>query len=1314
MSFFLRGWLKVRTERNHGRERQSPRVRPWLEALEDRLAPASFLVLNSADTGAGSLRAAVDAANAVGGNNTITFAPGVFGQTITLSSNDTNNPFAFGPTALVVAPGDYLTIAGDPNQAGVTLDGGGSHRIFGVYAGASLTVEYLTLTGGNSTGGVGQNRGLAAGPGGGGGAGLGGAIFNNGTVSILNSTLFGNTAQGGDGGTPTQFNAGGSGGGAVGGNGGGPSSVEGGGGGGVGGLAFDFSGGPNENGGTAPLGDNGVAGGGGGGAATPGQPAGNGLAPSSAGFGGGGGGGGGSINTGGPGGAGGFGGGGGGAGGVQNSSGGAGGFGGGGGGSSFGGTVGKGGFGGGNGGVGGGGGGAGLGGALFNNQGASLSIINSTFNGNNAQGGNGGAAVGSGSAGDAGAGLGGAVFNRNGAVVIVNSTLAGNTTSSTTENGSDVYNLVDTAGQNATLFLFNTIAENGPVGNDVQNKQTAGVPAGSAVINADSHNLLFFPIGNSGGGTVIGSPTLTNAAALKLGALDDNGGPTMTMLPGTGSSALGAGSVLEALNYGLGADQRGYSRYAFSSGVPTSIDIGAVQTTSLASLGVSSLVVDIADDEFDGNFAAGDLSLRESVYLANSGIGAGLVTFDSDLGGQTLNLDTVGSISFGPTGLAISGAVTIQGPTGDSFITISQTTTAGMRLFGVFAAGSLTIQYLTLTGGKAAGGDGGNSGGGGGAGLGGAIFNNGLVTILASTLWANTAQGGEGGDSLVAGVGGGGAVGGDGGDSANATAGGGGGGVGGDGGNGSGSTGGLGGKGEDGVTQAAANGNGTGGGGGGGGNNGTAGGSGLASLSSAGLGGGGGGGGPNSAGPAGNGGNGGFGAGGGGGAFGVTAGNGGNGGFGGGGGAGGVGTGFGTPGHGGFAGGDGFGAGNVSGGGGAGLGGAVFNNGGILTIINSTFTANNAVGGFSNGQGLGGAIFNRNGVITILNSTLSENSAANYDSIGRGRNVFNLSDGAGHTGTVYIANSILGENFTSDSDATDFDSDIYDSGNAPVNTGVKNLMSKPGNFPPGGLIAATNPLLKSLGNYGGPTPTMEPQSGSSVINKGDNAAVFAAFLPTDQRGFSRIADGVVDIGAVELGPTLEGNVRAFVTHGGKLVVLGDRHANGVLVQAGASPGSLVITGLGGTTINGLSSDTLTGFDSGAKFKLRGGADSLAIGDGAPITIPGKLLVRMGPASSSLQLRGLSVEGRTILKTANRGDAIAAIDAVFALAWKLKTGGGDDYATLQDCIFRGNVKVVGGSGEDTLDAGINSIPIGAAKNNQFLGRVRVKKVEVLPS
>ncbi|HEY9297644.1 MAG TPA: Calx-beta domain-containing protein, partial [Phormidium sp.] len=74
-----------------------------------------------------------------------------------------------------------------------------------------------------------------------------------------------------------------------------------------------------------------------------------------------------------------------------------------------------------------GGGGAGLGGAIFANEGASLSLINATFNNNRAEGGTG--------AND-GQGQGGAIFARTGAVVnTVNVNYSGNFASSGSNNG---------------------------------------------------------------------------------------------------------------------------------------------------------------------------------------------------------------------------------------------------------------------------------------------------------------------------------------------------------------------------------------------------------------------------------------------------------------------------------------------------------------------------------------------------------------------------------------------------------------------------------------------------------------------------------------------------------------------------------------------------------------------------------------------------------------------------------------------------------------------------------------------------------------
>jgi hypothetical protein len=75
-----------------------------------------------------------------------------------------------------------------------------------------------------------------------------------------------------------------------------------------------------------------------------------------------------------------------------------------------------------------------------------------------------------------------------------------------------------------------------------------------------------------------------------------------------------------------------------------------------------------------------------------------------------------------------------------------------MRLFYVAPTGRLTLRRLTVHGGVARGANGGgvfsssfNAGGGGGAGLGGAIFNRGALSVGASTLTGNQAIGGDGG-----------------------------------------------------------------------------------------------------------------------------------------------------------------------------------------------------------------------------------------------------------------------------------------------------------------------------------------------------------------------------------------------------------------------------------------------------------------------------------------------------------------------------------------------------------------------------------------
>jgi hypothetical protein len=284
----------------------------------------------------------------------------------------------------------------------------------------------------------------------------------------------------------------------------------------------------------------------------------------------------------------------------------------------------------------------------------------------------------------------------------------------------------------------------------------------------------------------------------------------------------------------------------------------------------------------------------------------------------------------------------------------------------------------------------------------------------------------------------------------------------------------------------------------------------------------------------------------------IDGGGGGNGGFGGGGGAGAynsTGPLVGNNGTRGFGGGDGAAGGPAFGwsGGGAGMGGAVFNHIGTLTIVNCTFTQNTATGGTSpdittNGQGLGGALFNLNGGMLIVSSTLAGNSASG-GLTNDGGNVYSLAlhgkgvqDSPG-TATVTIENSIIA-NATGNSNVA-----VRQGGHpfhSPAGTSVSSLMTDSFSIIEGGIISfgatvtgtpvTIDPMLGALASNGGPTQCMAPNTGSPAINGGNNAA---ANIPArDQRGVARIKGGTVDVGSVETGA----NVAPVITAPASLII----------------------------------------------------------------------------------------------------------------------------------------------------------------------------------
>jgi hypothetical protein len=107
-----------------------------LEALEDRALPSTFTVTNTNDSGPGSLRAEVAAANLDSpGPDTINFAKGVHG-TIVLTSGE-----------LLI--NDNVTISG-PGANKVSVSGDNASRVVEVSVGLNVTISGLTITEGLS------------------------------------------------------------------------------------------------------------------------------------------------------------------------------------------------------------------------------------------------------------------------------------------------------------------------------------------------------------------------------------------------------------------------------------------------------------------------------------------------------------------------------------------------------------------------------------------------------------------------------------------------------------------------------------------------------------------------------------------------------------------------------------------------------------------------------------------------------------------------------------------------------------------------------------------------------------------------------------------------------------------------------------------------------------------------------------------------------------------------------------------------------------------------------------------------------------
>jgi hypothetical protein len=250
-------------------------------------------------------------------------------------------------------------------------------------------------------------------------------------------------------------------------------------------------------------------------------------------------------------------------------------------------------------------------------------------------------------------------------------------------------------------------------------------------------------------------------------------------------------------------------------------------------------------------------------------------------------------------------------------------------------------------------------------------------------------------------------------------------------------------------------------------------------------------------------------------------------------------------------------------------GGAISNETGILTVIDSTLADNaaNTGGAIDNGDTAGG------GSLTVIDSTLVDNAAtgnggaiANADGGSAGSltvtdssftgniaandgGAIDNNDDGGSQGSVTITDSTLsGDTASADGDEIDtndnlgFDSSVYVAGDVLNGTCDSNTFggatwvdsgfnaARDTSCLGGSSVASDAPVgasaarLATLGNYGGTTPTTILEQGSSAlalipngtsITTGPSGTVTVACPATDQRGVTSAAGQACDAGATQ-------------------------------------------------------------------------------------------------------------------------------------------------------------------------------------------------------
>ncbi|HEY1500091.1 MAG TPA: putative Ig domain-containing protein [Acidobacteriaceae bacterium] len=366
-----------------------------------------------------------------------------------------------------------------------------------------------------------------------------------------------------------------------------------------------------------------------------------------------------------------------------------------------------------------------------------------------------------------------------------------------------------------------------------------------------------------------------------------------------------------------------------------------------------------------------------------------------------------------------------------------------------------------------------------------------------------------------------------------------------------------------------------------------------------------------------------------------------------------------------------------------GYGGAIYN-ASTLSVANSSFlnnTAGSATGGGQANPSEGGAILNT-GTLTVTNSTFSGNTASNTPTYGGSGGAITssgpltISDStfatntANDGGAIYLVSNpqttIDYSTFSGNTTNTaTFSGALYNQGILTVQNSTFAANVNGGIHSSGSTLSVTNSIfaetsecdpsqsadcpssgfgndyatapvsLAALGNYGGPTPTMLPQPGSSAICSGLSADIPTG-ISQDQRGFSNqnntytgVTLPCVDAGSAQTNYTSAQFVAPAGPYAGSINIAGTTPPVIVSVtENGQNVGGvtvpLVFAGTG--TATGTSATTVAG--TGATFNLLSvdatGTDTLSVN----LTVVGTDALTAGPETLNVNPAGTTTTTTT--------------------------------------------------------------------------------------